>query len=175
VDGVSQTSLERFARQAQKLAGVKGEVSVLIADNRRLRQLNRNFRGKDKATDVLSFPHEGGESKDGKRDNVHPGGDIAISAEIAQENAGRYGHPTTDELKILVLHGMLHLAGYDHETDNGDMQKVEAKLRARLKLPGSLIARAQRVELKAAKQIKRRKTIVSKITSGSRKRSEGGG
>lgn len=128
VEGVGRAGLERFARDAQKLAGVRGDVGVLIADNRRLRQLNRNFRRKDKPTDVLSFPRK-------------EGGDIAISADIARENAQRYGHRTSAELKILVLHGMLHLAGYDHETDGGDMEKTEARLRARLKLPASLIER----------------------------------
>lgn len=133
VKGVSRSGLERFARQAQKLAGVSGDVAVLIAGNRRLRQLNRSFRRKDKPTDVLSFPRHDLHGKEG--------GDIAISADIARENAERYGHRTSAELKILVLHGMLHLAGYDHETDSGAMEKTEARLRARLKLPGSLIGR----------------------------------
>ncbi len=134
VSRVDQRALERFARQAQRLARVPGDVAVLIADNRRLRALNRSFRRKDKPTDVLSFP----------RRNVRgrAGGDIAISADIARENAARYGHTTADELKILVLHGMLHLAGHDHETDNGRMEKTEARLRARLKLPASLIERS---------------------------------
>lgn len=129
VDSVSQKELQRFARRAQEMAGVSGEVDILIADNRRLQELNRRFRRKNKPTDVLSFPRR-------------EGGDIAISVDIALENADRYGHAATDELKILVLHGMLHLAGYDHETDHGRMAKTEAELRARLKLPGSLIDRA---------------------------------
>ena len=129
VDGVSQKELQRFALRAQEMAGVSGEVDILIAGNLRLQELNRRFRRKNKPTDVLSFPRP-------------QGGDIAISADIALENAGRYGHAAADELKILVLHGMLHLAGYDHETDNGRMAKTEAELRARLKLPASLIDRA---------------------------------
>jgi probable rRNA maturation factor len=112
------------------LAGVAGEVDILIAGNRRLLELNRRFRGKAKATDVLSFPHS-------------EGGDIAISAGIARQNARRYSHSLADELKILVLHGMLHLAGYDHESDNGHMARLEDHLRARLKLPASLIDRAR--------------------------------
>src|SRR5690242_14638188 len=96
VDGISQKELQRFARRAQEMAGVSGEVDILIAGNRRLRALNQRFRKKDKPTDVLSFPRS-------------QGGDIAISADIALENAGRYGHATAEELKILVLHGMLHL------------------------------------------------------------------
>ncbi len=127
--GVSQPGLARFARQAQKLAGVRGEVGILITGNRRLQALNRRFRRKNKPTDVLSFPGV-------------EGGDIAISADIARQNAGRYGHSAAQELKILVLHGMLHLAGHDHETDSGHMAKIESKLRVRLKLPASVIGRA---------------------------------
>jgi len=128
--------LERFARRAQKLAGVAGEVDILITGNRRLLELNRRFRGKAKATDVLSFPRRFSGSF-----SRNPGGDIAISAVIARQNARRYLHSADDELKILVLHGMLHLAGYDHENDSGRMARVENRLRARLKLPASLIDR----------------------------------
>jgi probable rRNA maturation factor len=127
--GVKQADLGRFAARAQKLAGIPGAVDVLIADNRRLRALNRRFRGKNVPTDVLSFPHA-------------EGGDIAISAEIALENAGRYRHSPAAELKILILHGMLHLAGHDHEHDDGQMARIETRLRAQLNLPSSLISRA---------------------------------
>jgi probable rRNA maturation factor len=126
--GVTAGGLQRFARRAQKLAEVQGEVDILIATNKRLRDLNRRFRRKDKPTDVLSFPRPSG-------------GDIAISAQIALENAQRFGHSLANELKILVLHGMLHLAGYDHESDNGRMARVESRLRSQLKLPASLIDR----------------------------------
>ena len=127
--GVSRPELIRFARRAQNLAGVRGDVSILVAGNRRIQALNRRFRKKNKPTDVLSFPREGG-------------GDIAISADMARRNAARYRHSTASELKVLVLHGMLHLAGHDHEADNGRMARLEAKLRARLNLPLSLIERA---------------------------------
>jgi probable rRNA maturation factor len=129
VEGVNAAQIRRFARQAQALAKVAGEVDVLVSGNRRLRQLNARFRRKDRPTDVLSFPRA-------------EGGDIAISAEIALENAARFGHGVAQELKVLVLHGMLHLAGYDHESDNGRMARAESRLRARLGLPDSLIARA---------------------------------
>jgi probable rRNA maturation factor len=121
--------LQRFARRAQTLARVKGEVDILVSGNTRLRDLNRRFRRKNKPTDVLSFPRPSG-------------GDIAISADIARENAARYGHSLAAELKILVLHGMLHLAGYDHESDSGRMARAEARLRSQLKLPASLIDRS---------------------------------
>lgn len=128
--GVDRTGMARFVRQAKKLAGVSGEVHILVAGNRRIQALNRRFRKKNKPTDVLSFPRDGG-------------GDIAVSADIARQNATRYRHSAANELKVLVLHGMLHLAGHDHETDNGRMAKLESKLRAKLGLPGSLIGRAQ--------------------------------
>lgn len=146
VESVSPPELARFARKAQKLSGVAGEVDVLIAGNRRLQQLNRRFRKKNKPTDVLSFPRS-------------EGGDIAISAEIARHNARHYRHSTTQELKVLILHGMLHLAGHDHETDNGQMAKVEAKLRARLKLPASLIGRTQSSRPKHAPQPRKRDVV----------------
>jgi probable rRNA maturation factor len=128
--GVSAAGLERFARRAQKLARVKGDVAVLVTSRRKLQGLNRQFRRKDKPTDVLSFP------------GPH-GGDIAICAEIARSNALRLGHGVADEMKVLILHGMLHLAGHDHETDDGEMEAAEARLRSRLGLPASLIQRTR--------------------------------
>ena len=128
-----RVALTRFARRARELAGISGDVAILVTGNRQLRDLNRRFRRKDKATDVLSFPHADG-----------TGGDIAVSADMAKQNARRYGHEPLEELKILVLHGMLHLAGYDHETDNGKMTAREHDLRVRLKLPASLIDRSTR-------------------------------
>ena len=133
VEGVSRRSLERFARKTQELTGVAGQVDVLIAGNRRLQQLNRHFRNKNRATDVLSFPRA-------------EGGDIAVSADMALANARRYRHPAAQEIKVLILHGMLHLAGYDHENDDGQMARKENKLRAKLKLPASLIDRTQTPE-----------------------------
>jgi probable rRNA maturation factor len=127
--GVDRSGLETFARRAQKLARLAGPVDILVGDDRRLKQLNRRFRQKNAATDVLSFPN--GE-----------GGDIAISGDIARKNAIVYGHSASAELKILILHGMLHLAGHDHENDGGRMARLEGRLRARLKLPDSLIDRS---------------------------------
>jgi probable rRNA maturation factor len=158
VSGATPAQIQRFVRRAQALARVPGDVDVLISGSERLRQLNRRFRRKNKPTDVLSFPRPSG-------------GDIAISAQIARDNARLYGHSIADELKILVLHGMLHLAGYDHETDNGRMARVEARLRARLKLPASLIDRAHsRAAAPAAMATKKiaarkRKTGVSRRRS----------
>ena len=153
--GVTPAQIQRFVRQAQTLAKVQGEVDVLISGNQRLRELNRRFRRKNKPTDVLSFPRPSG-------------GDIAISAQIARDNARLYGHSTAEELKILALHGMLHLAGYDHESDNGRMARVEARLRSRLKLPASLIDRAQS-RGKTARATSQRTGSAKRITTGKRK------
>jgi probable rRNA maturation factor len=132
-EDLQQAALRRFAGRAQQLAGVCGQVDVLITDNYRLRELNRRFRHKNGPTDVLSFPRPG-----------EGGGDIAISAEIAAQNAVRYDHTMHDELKVLILHGMLHLAGYDHERDNGEMAGRESRLRARMGLPTALIERSRK-------------------------------
>ena len=97
--------------------------------------MNRQFRRKNHPTDVLSFPAQI------MGQGPQTAGDIAISVEIARENAAALGHSLESELKILVLHGMLHLAGYDHERDNGEMAALEHQLRSKLKLPIGLIAR----------------------------------
>jgi probable rRNA maturation factor len=95
--------------------------------------LNRRFRRKDRATDVLSFAGQNGAA-----------GDIAISAETAARNARRLGHSTAAELKVLILHGALHLAGYDHEHDRGQMARREQRLRRQFRLPTGLIERGHK-------------------------------
>lgn len=127
--------LARFLVRTQRAAGLRGEVNVLVAGSREIRELNRRYRGKDEATDVLSFPADGGAGKDFA-------GDIAISADHAARSARQFGHPPAQELKVLMLHGVLHLAGYDHERDNGAMARREERLRAQLGLPAALIARS---------------------------------
>jgi len=126
--------LQRFLRAAQRAVGISGEASVLITSNDEMRRLNREFRGKDKSTDVLSFPA----AQNGK---VKLAGDIAISKDIARSNAKTLGHSLETELKVLMLHGLLHLAGHDHESDQGEMAALEQKLRAKFKLPTGLIER----------------------------------
>jgi probable rRNA maturation factor len=134
VTGVSRRSLERFLASARRAAGIAGEVNVLITGSAEMRRLNRSFRGQDRATDVLSFP--------APRNGV--GGEVAISAPIAASNARRLGHSARKELQILILHGVLHLAGYDHERDRGQMARKEASLRRALRLPVGLIERASK-------------------------------
>jgi probable rRNA maturation factor len=135
----SARTLGRFLNGAQAAVGLRGQVTVLLATDAKIRDLNRRFRGKDEATDVLSFPAK-------PLQNTKPAervaGDVAISLETARRQAAEQGHAQATEIKVLILHGLLHLAGYDHETDAGKMQRREHQLRARLGLPPGLIERA---------------------------------
>lgn len=134
VPGLNEASLDRFLGRARRAVGLRGKVTALVTTNRALRVLNQRFRGKDQPTDVLSFPAE--------PQAVHDfAGDVAISAEIAAQNARRLGHAPKEEIKILALHGVLHLAGYDHERDHGEMARKEQRLRKQLGLPSALIER----------------------------------
>ena len=135
VAGVNEASLDRFVARARRAVGLRGSVTVLITSSREMRSLNARFRDKDKATDVLSFPPQ--------FESPRFAGDIAISAEIAAQNARRLGHSTAEEVKILALHGVLHLAGFDHESDNGKMARMEERVRAKLGLPLALIQRTK--------------------------------
>ncbi|MGB7556727.1 MAG: rRNA maturation RNase YbeY [Candidatus Korobacteraceae bacterium] len=130
-EGTSARALSIFAAKAQRAVGLRGEVNIRIASNRELQELNRRFRKKNQPTDVLSFPSE----------TPKLAGDIAISGEIAAANAADMGHSAQTELKVLILHGLLHLAGYDHETDDGEMRIRETSLRRKLGLPVGLIER----------------------------------
>ena len=136
-----------FLREAAQAAKLKGEVSVLLAGDAEIRRLNRKFRHKDKATDVLSFPvlrHRGhGERGDAREPESGVAGDLAVSVETAARQAGEHGHSLHVELQILLLHGVLHLAGCDHEADHGEMARKEAALRRRFALEMGLIERSQ--------------------------------
>jgi probable rRNA maturation factor len=114
----------------QALAATVSEVaghhfSVAFVSDARMKQLNDLFRGANKTTDVLSFPHEP-EDFEPDKDNL---GDIVISAEQAERQAKENGLSLDVEIKQLILHGVLHLCGYDHETDNGEMESRELELR----------------------------------------------
>jgi probable rRNA maturation factor len=134
VPDLTELALDRFVTRARHHVKLKGAVNVLLTTSAEMKSLNRRFRGKDKPTDVLSFAAEPGTS--GKN-----AGEIAISAEIAAKNARLLSHAPAEEVKILVLHGLLHLCGYDHECDNGQMARREKQLRAQLRLPLGLIER----------------------------------
>lgn len=135
VTDLSEAALARFVARARRAARLKGLVDVLVTSSQAMKSLNRRFRGKNYPTDVLSFPAVATRS--------HKfAGEIAISAEIAAQNARRLGHPAAAEVRILVLHGILHLRGYDHERDHGQMARLETRLRTRLRLPSGLIERS---------------------------------
>lgn len=135
---LGRRALLALVEEAAGAIRLRGAVSVLLTGDREIRRLNRTFRKKDKATDVLSFPAPA-EGVDG-----HGGmaGDLAISVETAARQAEGQGHRLTAELQILALHGLLHLAGFDHETDAGAMARREAALRRRFGLGAGLIERA---------------------------------
>jgi len=113
-------------------ARARGTMTVAIVPDARVRALNRTFRKKDKATDVLSFPAE------------EPGylGDVVISSGVAARQARAAGHSLATELRVLSLHGLLHLLGYDHERDDGQMARLERRLRRMGGLREGLIERA---------------------------------
>lgn len=140
-DGVaapSKPALMRFFQRACATLGVTGTVDVLLTTDAELKRLNRTFRGKNKPTDVLSFPAD---RIPGLPEEHQHAGDLAISLETAARQAGEQGHPLATEIRVLLLHGLLHLAGFDHETDGGEMAAREGELRLELRLPNSLIAR----------------------------------
>jgi len=139
VPGLTESALAQFVSRAKHAVRLTARVNVVVTNSLQLRRLNHRFLGKDRATDVLSFPA------------IRPqtngfAGDIAISAEIAAQNARRLGHTAREEIKILALHGILHLAGYDHEQDRGEMAVKEARLRKALGLPTGLIERSERLK-----------------------------
>jgi probable rRNA maturation factor len=148
--GLSRAGLSGFLRRAQAAVGLSGEVDVLLAGDRTLRRLNREFRGKDKATDVLSFPAPVGFGGD-------HAGDLAISVDTAQRQALEQGHTLRDEVRVLLLHGLLHLAGMDHEVDGGEMAEREGLLRVKLRLPSGLIARVDGASSRSPKGMTERK------------------
>ncbi len=131
----STRTLAGFLKWAQDAVRLRGQVTVVLTTDAAMRDLNRRFRGKNKPTDVLSFPADTFVQRQEK-------GDLAISVETARRQSVEQGHSLATELKVLILHGVLHLAGYDHETDAGEMLRREESLRARLGLPLGLIERA---------------------------------
>ena len=119
----------------------RGEVTVAILPDAHVKALNKQFRGINQKTDVLSFPAGQG-PRAGGRGQRHCLGEIAISRGIARKQAGILGHSMRIEIRVLALHGLLHLLGYDHQVDGGRMARIEGRLRRKAKLPLGLIARS---------------------------------
>jgi probable rRNA maturation factor len=134
VAGLSQRALTEFVVDACEAAGLRGTTTVLVTGSHEIRALNLRFKGENHATDVLSFPAP----------HFINGfaGDIAISLDVATRNAHALQHSVAEEVRILALHGILHLAGYDHEDDTGEMARWEQTLRQRFALPVALIERS---------------------------------
>ena len=132
--GISRARLRAFTGRLRRHLAEGRSFCCLITTDRELRRLNRNFLEKDYVTDVLSFP------------SAHPDGflgDIAISFPRARRQAAEYGHGVDQEIELLMLHGLLHLLGMDHETDRGRMSRAEKKWRAALGLPRGPIERVR--------------------------------
>ena len=123
---LDDSSLEAFARIMRRRVARGRGFHCRITNDAELQALNARYRGKDYATDVLTFDT----------------GDIAISLNRAREQARAWGHSTEDEIRILMLHGLLHLLGFDHESDSGQMKRAEMRWRKLLGLPTGLIERA---------------------------------
>jgi len=114
-----------FATKAIAAIGRReSTATIAFVSDKKIRELNRQFRGVDKATDVLSFPADGPDESDL--------GDIAVSVDTAATQAKENGLKLDEEIAQLILHGLLHLSGYDHETDNGEMNRLELRLRRKL-------------------------------------------
>jgi probable rRNA maturation factor len=153
--------LSRFLADACERIGLVGEVTVLLSTDAHVQELNRTYRRKNKPTDVLSFPaavslFEGAEPT---------AGDLAISIDTAKRQAEALGHTLKLELQILMLHGLLHLGGFDHEKDTGQMARRESGLRRHYGLPAGLIQRAGRAE---DREVKRKMTAGTGRKPGSR-------
>ena len=137
IDIDNQTDFQPDLSRADAIAEAlnAGEMELVICDDPTIRALNREYRGIDKATDVLSFPYE--------PMPMAPIGSIVISADHVRSEAETFGHSEDDEFALLFLHGTLHLLGYDHETDDGEMRRKEEEIITKLGLPKSLIVRTE--------------------------------
>jgi probable rRNA maturation factor len=132
---VARRPLESFLRRAQNELGVPGVgLTVCLVSDLEIARMNESYRKKKGPTDVLSFP--AGEGKHGKvQDAVEKYlGDIVIAPETARRYAKKNGRKLSEELRVLILHGLLHLLGYDHETDRGEMNRFETRLKRRFGL-----------------------------------------
>jgi len=133
----NRTSLEVNSPLLEKISIslTDKEIELIITTNAEIQIINTETRGIDKATDVLSFPYE--------EMPMAPLGSIVISIDFVNEKSQELGHTTQDETTLLFIHGLLHLLGYDHEVDSGEMREKEAALIKKFALPTSLIVRTQ--------------------------------
>ena len=111
------------------------EIELIITDNEEIQTINKEYRSKDYPTDVLSFPYE--------EMPFSPLGSIVISKNFVEEKSQEFDHSIQDEFTLLFIHGLLHILGYDHEVDNGEMRQMEEQLIKKFNLPDSLIVRTE--------------------------------
>ena len=143
IDLNNQTTLDIPLSKLESIASSLStqEIELLIVEDEEIRTLNREHRGKDSTTDVLSFPLD---APFLQADNTAmPLGAIVIAASYVRDKAIEYGHSQDDELSLLFIHGLLHLLGFDHECDEGEMREKEASIIKQFHLPDSLIIRTQ--------------------------------
>lgn len=131
----NRTTLQLRTDIVEAIAGLltKKEIELIITDAKEMQEINKEHRGIDKATDVLSFPYE--------EMPMSPLGSIVVCSEYVVQKSKEFGHTDDDEFALLFIHGVLHLLGYDHEVDNGEMRQEEARLIQKFHLPESLIIR----------------------------------
>ena len=143
IDLENQTDITVNIDFLEKIAQsmIMREMELIITDNNTIQELNSEYRSKNKPTDVLSFPIEttfGGTTIPGM-----PLGSIVISADFVKEKSAKFEHDAEDELSLLFIHGLLHLLGFDHEVDNGEMRDKEKNIIETFSLPSSLIVRTE--------------------------------
>ena len=138
IDFNNQTNLEIKLEEFEEIVKsiTNKDFELIVVDDKTIQELNKKYRNIDKATDVLSFP------LDVAYEHM-PIGSIIISADKVIEKANELGHSKTDEFKLLLIHGLLHLMGYDHEIDNGEMREKEKEIIKKFNLPESLIVRVE--------------------------------
>ncbi|MEA2049016.1 MAG: rRNA maturation RNase YbeY [Campylobacterota bacterium] len=143
IDLDNQTTLEINVEQLETIAQTlcKKELELIITDDQTMQELNREHRGKEGITDVLSFPMDAPFTQHSTFGM--PLGSIIIAASCVKEKAAAFGHTHQDELSLLFIHGMLHLLGFDHEVDHGEMRRREEEVIKQFNLPKSLIVRTQ--------------------------------
>ncbi len=143
IDLDNQTPLSVDLEALEKIADALSakEVELIITDDQTMQELNAEHRGKNKVTDVLSFPMEAPFTE--QSIFGMPLGSIIIAESFVKEKAAEFGHTVQDELSLLFIHGMLHLLGFDHETDDGEMRMREKELIEEFDLPNSLIVRTE--------------------------------
>jgi probable rRNA maturation factor len=138
IDIDNQTSYEVKTKLLEQIAAslTDKEIELIITDNETIAQINAEYRNIDKATDVLSFPYDADMP-------MAPLGSIVISYDFVKEKAVEFGHSKDDEFALLFIHGLLHILGYDHEVDSGEMRQKEEQIIKDFNLPKSLIVRTE--------------------------------